>query len=165
MGRILAYGALIRSKVLLNSTVEIQLQTIQNLISAGKQRNYLSFVSVSFLVEFINQIDAQCIQCSVWPVVEKEFGKSWAEQTLDSFYILLVMKGKCPSLIDDEFAKKHFDTETIIAKESMSSIAQVLLVSIPQNFISKSFLIRVDQIIHYCCAGYTQTCIVSPSDI
>lgn len=127
MGRILAYGTLIRSKLLLNSINEIQLQTIQDLINAGKQRSYLSFVSVSFLVEFVNQLDTECIKKSVWPIIEKEFGKPWTEQTLDSLYALLIIRNKCPLLVNNEFSKKHFGTEDIISKESMSNIVKVLL--------------------------------------
>ncbi|XP_068980107.1 myb-binding protein 1A [Bombus flavifrons] len=127
MGRILGYGALIRSKILSKSCSAIQLQTIQNLISAGKQRSYLSFVSVSFLVEFVNQVDTNCIKRSIWPIIEKEFGKPWAEQTLDSFYVLLVIKNKCPSLVNDKFSKTHFGTEHIVTKESMNDIVKVLL--------------------------------------
>ncbi|XP_017879918.1 myb-binding protein 1A-like protein [Ceratina calcarata] len=127
MGRILAYGALIRSKVLSNSTVEKQLETVQDLINAGKQRSYLSFVSTSFLIEFINQVDSNCIKKSVWPVIENEFGKPWTEQTLDSFYTLLVVKNKCPSLVNHEFSKKYFGTKGIITEQSMSDIVKVLL--------------------------------------
>ncbi|PBC32395.1 Myb-bindingA [Apis cerana cerana] len=127
MGRILAYGTLIRSKLLLNSINEIQLQTVQDLINAGKQRSYLSFVSVSFLVEFINQLDIECIKKSVWPIIEKEFGKPWTEQTLDSLYALLIIRNKYPLLVNNEFSKKHFGTEDIISKESMNNIVKVLL--------------------------------------
>lgn len=137
MGRILAYGTLIRSKLLLNSINEIQLQTIQDLINAGKQRSYLSFVSVSFLVEFINQLDTECIKKSVWPIIEKEFGKPWTEQTLDSLYALLIIRNKCPLLVNNEFSKKHFGTEDIISKESMNNIVKILLVSIYYKFIYK----------------------------
>lgn len=129
MGRILAYGALIRSTLLSKSASEIQLQILQNLVNAGKQRSYLSFISVSFLVEFINQVNLECIQKSVWPVVEKEFGKSWVEQTLDSFYVLLTIQNKCPSLVNYEFSKKYFGTKSIITRESLSDIIKVLLVS------------------------------------
>ena len=127
MGRILLYGALIRSKVLSKSIVEIQQRVIQDLINAGKQRNYLSFISFSFLVEFVNQIDAKNIKKLVWPIVEKEFGKPWPEQTLDTFYALLVIRDKYPSLVNQEFSRKHFGTDDVIAKESMNSIAKVLL--------------------------------------
>ena len=129
MGRILLYGALIRSKVLSKSVVEIQQQVIQDLINAGKQRSYLSFISFSFLVEFVNQIDAKNIKKLVWPIVEKEFGKPWPEQSLDTFYALLVIRGKCPSLVNEEFSRKHFGTDDVITKESMNSIVKVLLVS------------------------------------
>ncbi|XP_003704944.2 MYB binding protein 1a [Megachile rotundata] len=127
MGRILAYGALIRSLKLLKDTSTIQSQVLQNLINAGKQRSYLSFVCVSFLVNFINLVNLDCIQEVVWPIVEKEFGRPWPEQTLDSFYVLLIIKNKCPSLVDNEFSKKHFGTENIMTKESMGNIVKVLL--------------------------------------
>ncbi|XP_076236733.1 MYB binding protein 1a [Calliopsis andreniformis] len=127
MGRILMYGALIRSKALSKCNIETQQKILQDLINAGKQRRYLSFVSVSFLVEFINQINIKDIKKLVWPIVEKEFGKPWIEQTLDTFYILLVIKDKYPSLVNHEFSKKHFSTENIITKESMNSIVKVLL--------------------------------------
>ncbi|XP_029041713.1 myb-binding protein 1A-like protein [Osmia bicornis bicornis] len=127
MGRILAYGALIRSTLLSKSASETQLQILQNLVNAGKQRSYLSFISVSFLVEFINQVNLECIQKSVWPVIEKEFGKPWVEQTLDSFYVLLTIQNKCPSLVNYEFSKKHFGTKSIITRESLSDIMKVLL--------------------------------------
>lgn len=135
MGRILTYGALIRSKALPKSNTQIQQQVIQDLIIAGKQRPYLLFISVSFLVEFVNQIDIKGIKKLVWPIIQKEFGKPWTEQNLDTFYTLLVIKDKCPSLVNCEFSKTHFGTEDIIAKESMNSIVKVLLVSEHSNFI------------------------------
>ncbi|KAF3421961.1 LOW QUALITY PROTEIN: hypothetical protein E2986_00122 [Frieseomelitta varia] len=110
MGRILAYGALIRSKILSKSIDVIQQQTIQDLINAGKQR-----------------IDTECIKKLIWPIVEKELGKPWAQQTLDSFYALLVIKDKCPLLVNNEFSKKHFGTNDIITEESMNDIVKVLL--------------------------------------
>lgn len=142
MGRILAYGALIRSKILSKSIDVIQQQTIQDLINAGKQRSYLSFVSISFLIEFINQVDTESVKKLIWPIVEKEFGKPWAQQTLDSFYALLVIKNKCPLLVNNEFSKIHFDTNDIITKESMNDIVKVLLVSEYCNFNYVNYLFK-----------------------
>ncbi|XP_054014556.1 myb-binding protein 1A-like [Hylaeus anthracinus] len=127
MGRILVYGALIRSKVLCKSTTEIQMQIIQDLINRGRQRSYLSFPATSFFVEFINEIDIDNVERLVWPIVEKEFGKPWKEQTIDTFYILLIIKAKCPLLVNYKFSKQHFGTEDIITKESMGDITKVLL--------------------------------------
>ncbi|KZC14630.1 PREDICTED: DNA polymerase V [Dufourea novaeangliae] len=127
MGRILLYGALIRSKVLSKSTDEIQKQVIQGLIKEGKQRSYLSFPSISFFLEFVNQCNSEDIKKLVWPTIETEFGKPWSEQTLDTVYTLLVIKAKYPSIVNQKFWKKHFGIEDTITKESVSNVAKVLL--------------------------------------
>ncbi|XP_031845505.1 MYB binding protein 1a [Nomia melanderi] len=127
MGRILVYGALIRSKILLKSTSEIQQQIIQDLIKGGKQRSYLSFPTISFFVEFVNQINAKATKELIYPIVEVEFGKPWSEQTLDTIYALLVIRSKCPLIVNTKFWKKRFGTADIITKESMTDVVKVLL--------------------------------------
>ncbi|KMQ94074.1 myb-binding protein 1a, partial [Lasius niger] len=126
MGRVLLCGALIRSKLLIQSTSEIQQQITEILLNAGKQRNYLSFISVMFLNEFIIQLDVESMKKVVWPIVEKEIGKSWSEQTLDTFYLLLVVGDQHPSLLNHKFLKEHFGVKQIIAKESMENIVKLL---------------------------------------
>lgn len=128
MGRLLLCGALIRSKLLIQSTNEIQQQIIEILLSAGKQRNYLSFISVIFLREFIIQLDVESIEEVAWSIVEKEIGKPWSEQTLDTFYLLLVIGDKHPSLLNHKFLKEHFGVKEIISKESMEDIVKLLTV-------------------------------------
>lgn len=127
MGRILLCGALIRSKLLIQSTNEIQQQITEILFNAGKQRSYLSFISIIFLSEFIIQLDVESMKKVVWPIVEKEIGKSWSEQTLDTFYLLLVVGDKYPSLIN-KFLKEHFGVKQILAKESIEDIVKLLMV-------------------------------------
>ncbi|XP_011257399.1 DNA polymerase V [Camponotus floridanus] len=126
MGRILLCGAIIRSKLLVQSTIEIQQQITEILLNAGKQRSYLSFISVMFLNEFIIQLDIESMKKIVWPIVEKEIGKSWPEQTLDTFYLLLIVGDKHPSLVNHKFLKEHFGVKQIIAKESMENIVKLL---------------------------------------
>lgn len=128
MGRILLCGALIRSKLLIQSTIEIQQQITEILLNAGKQRSYLSFISVIFLSEFITQLDVESMKKVIWPIVEKEIGKSWSEQTLDTFYLLLVVEDKHPSLINHKFLKEHFGVKQILAKESIEDIVKLLTV-------------------------------------
>lgn len=130
MGRILTCGALIRSKLLLNSTTDTQSKVVEILLNAGKQRSYLSFVSISFLIEFINQLNADSVQTSIWPLMENEFGKPWAEQTLDSFYALLVIRDKFPALVNQDFLKKYLSSNDIITKENINNIVNILTVSI-----------------------------------
>ncbi|XP_072761085.1 myb-binding protein 1A [Anoplolepis gracilipes] len=127
MGRILLCGALIRSKLLTQSTVETQQQITEILLNAGKQRSYLSFISVMFLNEFITQLDVESMKKVIWPIVEKEIGKPWSEQTLDTFYLLLIIGDKHPSLLNHKFLKEHFGVKQIITKESMENIVKLLM--------------------------------------
>lgn len=121
-------GALIRSKLLLQSTIEIQQRVIDTLLNAGKQRSYLSFVSVMFLNNFIIQVDTETIKKVIWPIIKKDLGKPWSEQTLDSFYMLLLVRDKYPSLVDAKFLKEHLDVKDIITKESIENIFKLLMV-------------------------------------
>ncbi|XP_076642327.1 MYB binding protein 1a [Halictus rubicundus] len=126
MGRILVYGALIRSKILLKSTIELQKQIIQDLIKGGRQRSYLSLPSILFFIEFVNQVDVKEIKKLVCPIVEVEFGKPWSEQTLDTIYALLVIKDKYPLIVNTPFWKEHFGTGGV-TKESLTDIAKILV--------------------------------------
>ncbi|XP_071636162.1 myb-binding protein 1A [Temnothorax longispinosus] len=125
MGRILLCGALIRSKLLARNSVEIQQQITEILVNAGKQRSYLSFISVMFLSEIIGQFDTEFMK-NVWPIVEKEIGKPWSEQTLDTFYVLLIVRDKHPLLVNHKFLKEHLGVKEIITKESMEDIVKLL---------------------------------------
>ncbi|XP_012541717.2 myb-binding protein 1A [Monomorium pharaonis] len=125
MGRILLCGALIRSKLLARNSVETQQQITEILLNAGRQRSYLSFISVIFLSEFVDQLDSESMK-NVWPLVEKEISKPWSEQTLDTFYVLLIIKDKYPSLVNHKFLKEHLGVKEIITKESMENIVKLL---------------------------------------
>lgn len=127
MGRILLCGALIRSKLLARNSIEIQQQIMEILMNAGTQRSYLSFISVMFLNELIVQFDTESMK-NVWPIIKKEIGKPWSEQTLDTFYVLLVIRDKHPSLVDHKFLKEHLGVKEIITKESMENIVNLLTV-------------------------------------
>lgn len=127
MGRILLCGALIRSKLLAQNSVEIQQKIIEILLSSGRERSYLSFIAVMFLNEFIIQLDLKSME-QIWPVIEKEVAKPLSEQTLDMFYILLVLKDKYPSLVNKKFLKQHLGVKEIITEESMENIVKILTV-------------------------------------
>lgn len=125
MGRILLCGALIRSKLLARNSAETQQQIMEILLNAGKQRSHLSFISAVFLSEFIVQLDIESMK-NVWPIVEKEIGKPWSEQTLDTFYVLLIIRDKHPSLVNHKFLKEHLGKKEIITKESVEDIVKLL---------------------------------------
>lgn len=127
MGRILLCGALIRSKLLAQNSVETQQKIIEILLSAGRERSYLSFISVTFLKEFIDQLDVTSVK-EIWPAVEKEVAKPLSEQTLDMFYILLVLRDKYPLLVNRKFLQQHLGVEEIITEKSMEDIVKILTV-------------------------------------
>lgn len=130
MGRILLCGALIRSKLLLECKSEEQQKIFGILFSAGQQRSYLSFISVSFLVDFLEQSDTKSLKSGIWPLLKKEVGKAWENQTLDTFYILLIMNEKFPTLVGGKFLKEHLGHEDIINGEHMKELLKLLTVSI-----------------------------------
>jgi len=122
-------GAIIRSKLYIHTsrTIETQ-QIIEILLSAGKERSYLSFLSSIFLSEIFTQLDTKSMKDIAWPSIKEELGISWSEHTLDTFYLLLVVKNKHPSLVNHKFLKEHLGTKKIIAKESMAEIVKLLTV-------------------------------------
>ncbi|XP_066597439.1 myb-binding protein 1A [Prorops nasuta] len=126
LGRILVCGALIRSKIVGKCTVDLQLRIIDYLINAGNQRSYLSSVSTSFLIDFLNNTDGKSLSISVFSVIEKEIGKPWKEQTLDTFYLLLFMEEKFPSLVNHNFILNKIGTDDLISTESMEYVLGVL---------------------------------------
>ncbi|EZA51443.1 Myb-binding protein 1A [Ooceraea biroi] len=131
MGRILLCGALIRSKLYAQETVEMQQQIIQILFETGMKRSYLSFLSSMFLSEFVTQLHTESMKEIMWPIIEDKLGIPWSEHTLDTFYLLLVVENKHPSLINHKFLKEHLGVKEIIAKESVEKII-TLLTAIPR---------------------------------
>ncbi|KAL0130921.1 hypothetical protein PUN28_002485 [Cardiocondyla obscurior] len=125
MGHILLCGAMIRSDLLANNNMETQQKITEILVNAGRQRSYLSFISIIFLSELIVQLDTASMK-NIWPVVKEEIGKPWSKQTLDTFYILLIVRDKHPSLVNHKFLKEHLDVKEIITKDSIENIIKLL---------------------------------------
>ncbi|XP_057319340.1 myb-binding protein 1A-like [Microplitis mediator] len=126
MGRILLCGSLTRSKLLFNCPPNKQLLILEILLSAGTQKSYLSFVSISFLIYFIDQFDEKYVKANFWPLLAKELGKNWSEHSLDTFYALLHIRVKFPSLIKKKFIKQHLGTENIIDKETINDLLKLI---------------------------------------
>ncbi|XP_063979365.1 uncharacterized protein LOC135163664 [Diachasmimorpha longicaudata] len=119
MGRILFCGALVRSNVLQSSASDFQQKIIEILLEAGGKRSYLSASSFSFLIDFLHQLTTKSLKPSIWPILERELGKPWPEQTLDTLHTLLIMSTKFPSLVNKKFLKEHLGTDKIITEETL----------------------------------------------
>lgn len=114
--------------MLKNCTVDEQRRVIECLIHSGKQRSYLGFESISFIVEFINQLDDKSSLVPIWPLLEPEICKPLSEQTLDTLYALLVIDEKFPKLISKNMVK-YFGRQTLINEESVPDLLKILTVS------------------------------------
>ncbi|XP_011495730.1 PREDICTED: DNA polymerase V [Ceratosolen solmsi marchali] len=125
-GRILACGSIIRSNILKTSSVDEQKRILECLLHCGKQRSYLRFESVSFLIEFLNQLDNNDSLAPIWMLIEQEICKPVAEQTLDTFYALLIIQDKFPEIISKKILKNCFGSEDIINEESIKDILKIL---------------------------------------
>lgn len=106
----------------------MQQQVIEILLSAGKKRSYLSFLSSMFLGELVIQLTTDSMREIVWPIIEKELGKPWSEHTLDTFYLLLLVKNQHPSLVNRKFLNEHLGVKEITARESMEEVIKLLMV-------------------------------------
>ncbi|CAD6207966.1 GSCOCG00003224001-RA-CDS [Cotesia congregata] len=126
MGRILFCGSLIRSKLLFNCPVDKQQQILEILLTAGTQKSYLSFISISFLIDFIDQLDEKYIKTHFWSLLENHIGKSWTEHSLDTFYALLHISVKFPSLLKKKFLKQHLNAESIIHKDTINDLLKLV---------------------------------------
>jgi DNA polymerase phi len=120
---------MIRSKLLKSSSIDDQKRVLECLINCGKQRSYLSFESTTFIIEFLHQLDNNESVAPIWMIIEQEICKPVSEQTLDTFYTLLVVEDKFPGIISNETLKKCFGSENIISQESIKNILKILTVS------------------------------------
>ncbi|XP_058793389.1 myb-binding protein 1A [Phymastichus coffea] len=125
-GRILACGAIIRSGILKNLSLKDQKKVLECLFNSGKIRSYLSFESVSFIVEFLKQLEDENSLTPLWPIFEKEICTPFKEQNLDSFYVLLVIQDKFPQTLTKKVLQTHLGYETIVNKESIEDIVKIL---------------------------------------
>ena len=55
-GRILAYGAAMRSKIFSSGAIELQQAVISEMLSKSKERSYLPLLTYTFITEFIKTV-------------------------------------------------------------------------------------------------------------
>ena len=67
---------------------------------------------------------------AIWPILEKEVCKPFSDQSLDSFYGLLVIQDRFPKIITKKTLKKCIGSENIINEENIKDILRILTVSL-----------------------------------
>ncbi|KAF5294318.1 hypothetical protein FQR65_LT10771 [Abscondita terminalis] len=98
IGRVLACGALIRSKKIFAGSKQLQDEVVRLLINAGNNRSYLSMAAVKFISELLSMCDEGNMK-TFWKALSEEVLKPWPEQNLDSLYLLLVIRKSFPTFL------------------------------------------------------------------
>lgn len=125
-GRLLACGAVISANMLDKGTKEEQHKFLECLIKAGKQRSYLSYGSVGFIVEYLQKIDEEAFT-NIWDILEKETLRPWNEQTTDTLYLLFIAQEKFPNIVNAG-VKRTFSSKHIVTEDNIPHLFQVLTV-------------------------------------
>lgn len=61
--------------------------------------------------------------------MKPELAKPWEEQTIDTIYLLFTSYKKFPDVVKHKFIKKNLKVDDLICEESVTHIADILIVS------------------------------------
>ncbi|KAF4530902.1 hypothetical protein B566_EDAN017817 [Ephemera danica] len=125
-GRVLAFGAVIRSRIFMKSTTEQQKYILNQMVEASEQKSYLPQLLSSFVIPLLTPYNKRLFKDSLWPALATAVLKPWAEQTLDSFYLLLKIVSVFPSVVKKSEVLSVFGGPPIIRLESLTEVNGIL---------------------------------------
>lgn len=64
----------------------------------------------------------------VFQIIKGDLSKPWAEQNIDSLYLLLCVKNKNLNYTNNKFLQKTIGTKEIICPESLEELSSILMV-------------------------------------
>ncbi|XP_050532130.1 uncharacterized protein LOC126900458 [Daktulosphaira vitifoliae] len=130
-GKVLCYGATIRSGLFGSSSTETQKFIVTELLNNTKTRSYLPLLTYKFLIEGIDSSNNVMFAEIIWPLLKKYIGLPLVKQNLDLLYCILQVHKQYPSLINGTFIPRVFDTATeLLCNDSMNDIAKILITSV-----------------------------------
>ncbi|CAH0548937.1 unnamed protein product [Brassicogethes aeneus] len=125
-GQILVCGAIIRSELFYRSNAEEQKKIIELLISAGKERTYLTLVSYIFILNVLEKVTDKEAEKIVLPLIKTEILKPINEYTLDSLYFLMAVQQSKPNLVKHKLLKNAFGSDKVICQPNLSQLSNIL---------------------------------------
>ncbi|XP_026809583.1 rDNA transcriptional regulator pol5-like isoform X2 [Rhopalosiphum maidis] len=127
-GKVLCYGAMIRSGIFSSGAIDTQKAIVAELLSNMKTRSYLPLLTYKFLTEGIDSSNNVMFSEIIWPYLKKYIGLPITKQTLDSLYCIIQVHSHYPKLIDGAFIPRVLETATeLLCNESMNDIAKILV--------------------------------------
>jgi hypothetical protein len=89
LGRILFYGALLRSGHMQNASKNVKTEVIGALLEASTKKSYLPAIAAPFLVHVINSCNEDQFSKFLWPVLKTSLAKEWKDQNQHSLFLLI----------------------------------------------------------------------------
>lgn len=74
----------------------------------------------------------------IWKSIKEEVLKPWKDQTLDTVYLLLLCKGKFPTILKKKSISGLLQVPEIVHEQSITHLCEILLVS---NFLFSILLL------------------------
>ncbi|KAL4148695.1 hypothetical protein QTP88_002866 [Uroleucon formosanum] len=133
-GKVLCYGATIRSGIFSAGTMDTQKAIVVELLSNMKTKSYLPIITYIILTAKMNSSNGVIFLEIIWPYLKKYVGLPITNQTLDSFYCILHVFSHYPKLINGAFISRVLETGTeLLCIESMNDIAKILIFHISKE--------------------------------
>lgn len=127
-GKVLCYGAMIRSGIFGVGSMDTQKAIVAELLSNMKTRSYLPLLTYKFFTEGVDSSNNVMFSEIIWPYLKKYIGLPITKQTLDSLYCIIQVHSHYPKLIDGAFIPRVLETATeLLCNESMNDIAKILV--------------------------------------
>ncbi|GLH00982.1 Myb-binding protein 1A [Gryllus bimaculatus] len=146
----LVQGALIHSDFIFKESESAQTDLLSKLLAVNENKNILFPHACSFLVDYIQKIDAENFQKLLWPLLKPELSKPCEEYSLDHLHLLLVSKTQFPEVINKKFLVQAFGSKDIINKDSVNQISKILL-KMPININHPVYEVACDYVCRLNC--------------
>ncbi|XP_018562752.1 myb-binding protein 1A-like protein [Anoplophora glabripennis] len=126
LGQILTCGAIMRSELWSRCSEEEQKRIIELLLKNSKERIYLSLVAYNFITDKFKEMNERDFK-KTFQIIKETLSKPWAEQNIDSLYLLLCVKNKNSSYVNNKFLQKTVGTKDIICPKSLEELCSILM--------------------------------------
>ena len=124
-GRMLCYGAILRSKRATLSDLGI---IFEKLIVLSGKRSYLSVAAIKFLVDHLENITSDDFAEKIWPVIEDKCRWKGQDSKIESWWLLLEIHDKFPNIPRPSDMQVHFQRKKLLSIELAKELAHVLMV-------------------------------------
>ena len=122
-GRMLGYGALLRSQKVSIEEVGI---IFQNLIEISAKRSYFGVAAIKFIVDYLPNLSSEDMT-SIWPQISEKFQWKGENAKLESFWLLLEINSAFPKMPPKSYVLEHFQRKKLLDSDLPEEVFNVLM--------------------------------------